>query len=57
MKNMISKGEVPATEAGVMKAMSRIVNEHPEVDAYLRKFVKAADKEKLSRIKQAKRPN
>lgn len=57
IRGMISKGEIPATEKGVMEAMAFIVGKHPEIDQYLRKFSMATTQEMVNEMKQIKRPN
>jgi hypothetical protein len=57
IKSMISRGEVPASEKGVMKAISIIVSKYPEIDQYLKKFKIAVDQEMRNEMKQTARPN
>jgi hypothetical protein len=57
IRGMIRQGEIPGTKEGVMKAMSLIVSEHPEIDQYLRKFSMAVAEETVNEIKQAEKPN
>lgn len=57
LKEKISRGEISATEAGVMKAMSFIVAKYPEIDRILKRFNKAVTFKTLNEMKQTARPN
>ena len=57
IKSMISQGEVPTSEKGVMKAISLIVSKYPEIDQYLKKFKIAVDQEMRNEMKQTAKPN